>query len=423
VRIGLAVHSDQPPLLDRIRRQAAWVEALGLDLVWIDPSVGGLATAAALAACTTTLRLVACTEIDRHPLEIAESAAVADNCANGRLVAVLADHANAGALLEEAVEVVLSAIAPRPFEHSGGRWRIPAQLAQNVDTERLVRLTPAPVQLELPVWLAGPAAATTARRLGLTHVADEDDASADADAAWRRTEAELGPAASRLRRPALRRLEIGPDGLLDSDALVGRLRAEREAWGIDVVFFKLPGEADDALVRAVLEQLAADIVPRMQLDALPVGLEQHWAATGRPEAPRDSHGGATLTIEEVIERYFFHLNTDELVGFRELWHPDAEVKAVGARPMKGVDEIVAFFSRLFRAWPRHHDAPVRVIVAGTTATVEVQFTGTTADGREVTFDAVDVFDIEEGQIRRLTNWYDIAYVRRQLAPPEPEAAG
>jgi ketosteroid isomerase-like protein len=423
VRIGLAVDSVQPPLLDRIRRQAAWVEELGLDLVWIDPSVGGLATAAALGACTTTLQLVACAEIDRHPLEIAESAAVADNCANGRLVAVLADHANAGVLLEEAAAVVLAAIAPRPFEHSGARWRVPARLAQNADTERLVRLTPPPVQLELPVWLAGPAAATAARRLGLTHVTCEDDAGVEAEAAWRRTEAELGPAACRLRRPALRRLEVGPDGLLDAEAVIARLRAERQAWGIDVVFFRLPSEADDPLVRAILEALAADIVPRVQLDALPEGLEQHWAATGRPAAPRERHGGAALTIEEVIDRYFFHLNTDQLAGFRELWHPDAEVRAVGARPMKGVDDIVAFFSRLFSAWPRHHDAPVRVLLAGTTATVEVQFTGTTADGREVTFDAVDVFDIEDGRIRRLTNWYDIAYVRRQLAPPEPDAAG
>jgi len=123
-----------------------------------------------------------------------------------------------------------------------------------------------------------------------------------------------------------------------------------------------------------------------------------------------------MTIDEVIARYFACLNADDLDGFREIWHPDARFKAVGARWREGVDDIVAFFSRLFTPWPRHIDEPARIIIAGTTATVEVTFTGTTSDGRDVTFDAVDVFDIEDGRIRRLTNWYDIAYVRGLLAP-------
>jgi hypothetical protein len=46
---------------------------------------------------------------------------------------------------------------------------------------------------------------------------------------------------------------------------------------------------------------------------------------------------------------------------------------------------------------------------------EVTFSGTTADGRDVTFDAVDVFDLEDGLIRRFSNWYDIAYARRVLS--------
>jgi hypothetical protein len=46
---------------------------------------------------------------------------------------------------------------------------------------------------------------------------------------------------------------------------------------------------------------------------------------------------------------------------------------------------------------------------------EVTFTGVTADAREISFDAVDVFDLHDGLIRRLTNWYDIAYARSALA--------
>ena len=125
-----------------------------------------------------------------------------------------------------------------------------------------------------------------------------------------------------------------------------------------------------------------------------------------------------MTIDRVVDQYFACLNSDDFVSFRALWHADAEFKAVGARTQVGVDDIVRFFSRLFSPWPEHRDVPTRTIVAGSVATVEVTFTGTTADGRAVTFDAVDVFDVDGGQIRRLTNWYDIAYVRRLLMPPE-----
>jgi hypothetical protein len=45
----------------------------------------------------------------------------------------------------------------------------------------------------------------------------------------------------------------------------------------------------------------------------------------------------------------------------------------------------------------------------------VTFTGTTADGREISFDAVDVFDLARGRIRRLSSWYDVADVRHSVS--------
>jgi len=32
----------------------------------------------------------------------------------------------------------------------------------------------------------------------------------------------------------------------------------------------------------------------------------------------------------------------------------------------------------------------------------------------VSFDAVDVFDLKDGLIRRMSNWYDVAYARSVL---------
>jgi hypothetical protein len=52
------------------------------------------------------------------------------------------------------------------------------------------------------------------------------------------------------------------------------------------------------------------------------------------------------------------------------------------------------------------DVPGGTLIDGNTVTVEVRFIGTTEDGRELEFDAVDVIDLEGRRIKKLTNWYD-----------------
>jgi len=47
--------------------------------------------------------------------------------------------------------------------------------------------------------------------------------------------------------------------------------------------------------------------------------------------------------------------------------------------------------------------------------VEIRFAGALASGARVAFDAVDVFDIDDGgRIARLSSWYDSHAVREQL---------
>jgi fatty-acyl-CoA synthase len=122
----------------------------------------------------------------------------------------------------------------------------------------------------------------------------------------------------------------------------------------------------------------------------------------------------TNASEDVVLAYFVCLDTEDWERMRTLWHPEAELRAVAARPRNGLDEVIAYFSKLFRPWPRHTDRPTRVLNCGDTFVVEVTFTGTTPDGTDVSFDAVDVFDLEDGLIRRMSNWYDVAYARSVL---------
>ena len=122
-----------------------------------------------------------------------------------------------------------------------------------------------------------------------------------------------------------------------------------------------------------------------------------------------------MTNEEAVRKYFVCLDTEDWSTMRTLWTANCDLRAVGARPRHGVDEMIGYFSNLFSPWPSHTDAPIRLIVCGDTIVAEVTFSGMTPDGREVSFDAVDVFDLRDGRISKLSNWYDIAYARRVLS--------
>lgn len=132
---------------------------------------------------------------------------------------------------------------------------------------------------------------------------------------------------------------------------------------------------------------------------------------------------ASSSVPEALTTYFDSINNEDWDRLATVWQDDAELIPVGARTRRGKDEIVKFYPKTLAPWKEHLDDPTRVIVAGDTVTAEIHFTGKSADGVEVEFDAVDVFDLVDGRIQRLTNWYDVAAVRALLPPPVPEAIG
>jgi alkanesulfonate monooxygenase SsuD/methylene tetrahydromethanopterin reductase-like flavin-dependent oxidoreductase (luciferase family) len=204
--------------------EARRAEALGFDAVWLDERDLGapLVVAAAVAAQTTGLRLIACVDAGPHPVTLAEEAIVADLASNGRLVLVV--RSDDAELLGETVEVLQLAFAARPFRHDGPRWRIPAGLPEHEALGERLRVTPAPAQLQLPVWTAGGAGAEVAATRGVA-------------------------------MPRVRHYD---------NADVERLRAD---------------EPDIAVLdTADLAHVAAHVRPRVQLDALPDGLEGDWDA-------------------------------------------------------------------------------------------------------------------------------------------------
>lgn len=257
----------------------ALAEELGFDLVWIDERCtrAPLVTVAALAPATAGLRFGASVTAGPHPLTLAEEAAVADLACGGRLVLGL--EGDDPELLAESADLLLAALAPRPFEHRGARWQVPAGLPEHEHAERRVRMTPPPAQLELPVWLGGAAAAAVAADRALSFLSTT---AGDAPGQWAAAERRLGAASARLRRPALRRLATDAQGAIDSEALVGSLRAEQDAWGLDTLLARLPAGLGEAARHRAMRALAVSVRPRLQLDRVPPGLEREWRRINQP---------------------------------------------------------------------------------------------------------------------------------------------
>jgi hypothetical protein len=213
-----------------------------------------LLVAAAVAPVVDGILLAAEVPLgDRHPIELAEEAAVTDLAAAGRLI-VVARPAHDESAFGEALDLLRTAWAARPFAFEGATWRVPARLPQNEhNLEERVRVTPAPLQPRLELWTAGPAP-DAARALG--HLAERPDGLAEA---WARAEIALGPAL--VGAPRARRHHFGPD-------LLDELRAGRAAFGQDWAVVR--ASAADAA------RIGADVRPLVQLDRLPAGIEAHW---------------------------------------------------------------------------------------------------------------------------------------------------
>jgi alkanesulfonate monooxygenase SsuD/methylene tetrahydromethanopterin reductase-like flavin-dependent oxidoreductase (luciferase family) len=243
--------TDPSADLEALAERAEEAHAAGLDGVLLTD----LLAAAALAPRVPDLLLAVEVELGtRHPFEVAEEAAVVDLASGGRLILVARPAPGAEQYYAEALDLVRTALTPRPFRFEGRRWRVPANLPENVHgQEPMVRMTPAPAQVRLEVWGAG-AGREAALARGLGYLADGDADPGALGAAY----AGLGPAA--IGAPRARR-EVLDGGLVD------RLRAGRETFGQDWAIV-----AGDAMT------VGTQVRPRVQLHRLNPKLEELWTA-------------------------------------------------------------------------------------------------------------------------------------------------
>ena len=126
-----------------------------------------------------------------------------------------------------------------------------------------------------------------------------------------------------------------------------------------------------------------------------------------------------LDVRAVLDAYFAGINSERYEDVAALFAADGELVAPGVRPRIGRESIAGYFTLVLSRYPVHHDQPVRTLVDGSTATVEIAFTGELESGAPMTFEAVDIFDLDaSGHITKLVTWYDSHLVRGRLVDAE-----
>jgi ketosteroid isomerase-like protein len=126
-----------------------------------------------------------------------------------------------------------------------------------------------------------------------------------------------------------------------------------------------------------------------------------------------------MTNADIVAAYFVAINAERWDDLASLFDQAVSYRTPGTRVRTGHEDVLAYFRSMFDMWPNHDDRPIHVLVDGDAAAAEVHFTGTTADGRQIDFDAVDIFHFQAERIISLGTWYDLVAVRAALRPATP----
>jgi len=120
------------------------------------PADTGCIAAAEVAALTRDCRVVVPVLLGtEHPVTLAEEVAVLDHLSGGRVI-VLVDAGDLDdAAAAEDVGLLRACLSGRPVRHAGARWTVPSGLmagSMGPDAPTSLAVTPAPAQVDLPVW-------------------------------------------------------------------------------------------------------------------------------------------------------------------------------------------------------------------------------------------------------------------------------
>ena len=116
-----------------------------------------------------------------------------------------------------------------------------------------------------------------------------------------------------------------------------------------------------------------------------------------------------------VQGYFDAVHASQPDALANCFAEDAEVHFPMQDPVVGRAKIREFYAGVFVFYARRHDEITAVYKSESgNVAAEIHFDGTTGDGKDVTFDAVDVFTVHNNKIRKLRIFYDSAKVLQML---------
>jgi steroid delta-isomerase-like uncharacterized protein len=160
------------------------------------------------------------------------------------------------------------------------------------------------------------------------------------------------------------------------------------------------------------------------------GTDSEAGSASKPQRPRITKRKA---LENHARSYFDAVARRDVDGMVEHWKEDGVVDLVPIGILRGHEEISAFFSELFAAFPDAETTVTRVAAGQNEVAVEWRMTatftggpfqGVEPTGRPLELRGVDVIEITDGKNVTNTAYYDgMAFARGAgLLPPQDSGA-
>jgi steroid delta-isomerase-like uncharacterized protein len=150
----------------------------------------------------------------------------------------------------------------------------------------------------------------------------------------------------------------------------------------------------------------------------------------KPAKPRRS--AKSKAVEIAAREFFEAMATRDPERILERWHDDGVEEVLPAESVfRGKQEIRAFLAGLFASSSNLDVSVDRVVADDSRAVVEWRFRGTfdgsfqglEPTGRKLDLRGVDILEIEDDKVRRLTAYYDASTFARQVGMLPPQDSG
>ena len=122
-----------------------------------------------------------------------------------------------------------------------------------------------------------------------------------------------------------------------------------------------------------------------------------------------------MTNAELITTFFALFDEEDVDGLLELFTEDCSFSMIlYERDVQGKADLRTFFEEHISNWSEHREWATSIVIQGDAGASELHFEGVLNNGTAVVMDNLNVWDFENGKIRRIRVYADTADFRTAL---------